>query len=313
MIGRTAIKLDLRGKVIDTEVAFTDTLLRASSEQTVPSGLVSVIPQPWIIRTPCLVWNASINARGTADPPQMIIRRSFTATWRALPSSCLASCTASSAKRGAWAMQGGSPLAILVEGDRELAEDVWERHGAAVARALIRMPALRAQEQERSRIAQDSLADASAYAAETIGAALESPAVMQPAEDFSGRDARISRPLVPTSVWRKVPQLSFRVGGDTGTQGRMRTTLVVVGHPLPQSFPQMLLAEWNHIVQTLTPHRSDQPFAERIRLRCLHRRAQHLQTEGLQLIVHFCRKDRVAVVNEKPIVVIAGKCLAKLL
>ncbi|MGW1715473.1 hypothetical protein [Streptomyces sp. NPDC002156] len=31
---------------------------------------------------------------------------------------------------------------------RELAEDVWERHGAAVARALIRMPALRAQEQE---------------------------------------------------------------------------------------------------------------------------------------------------------------------
>ncbi|MFE7928964.1 hypothetical protein ACFU6S_09485 [Streptomyces sp. NPDC057456] len=34
---------------------------------------------------------------------------------------------------------------------RELAEDVWERHGAAVARALIRMPALRAQEQEAAR------------------------------------------------------------------------------------------------------------------------------------------------------------------
>jgi uncharacterized protein (TIGR02246 family) len=28
VIGRTAIKLDLRGKVIDTEVAFTDTLVR---------------------------------------------------------------------------------------------------------------------------------------------------------------------------------------------------------------------------------------------------------------------------------------------
>ncbi|MFI1727868.1 hypothetical protein ACH40E_01225 [Streptomyces acidicola] len=34
---------------------------------------------------------------------------------------------------------------------RELAEDVWERHGAAVARALIRMPALRGQEQEAAR------------------------------------------------------------------------------------------------------------------------------------------------------------------
>ncbi|MEU3612380.1 hypothetical protein ABZ725_08665 [Streptomyces sp. NPDC006872] len=34
---------------------------------------------------------------------------------------------------------------------RELAEDVWERHGAAVARALIRMPALRAQDQEAAR------------------------------------------------------------------------------------------------------------------------------------------------------------------
>ncbi|MFD9318447.1 hypothetical protein ACFWDQ_12215 [Streptomyces sp. NPDC060053] len=34
---------------------------------------------------------------------------------------------------------------------RELAEHVWERHGAAVARALIRMPALRAQEQEAAR------------------------------------------------------------------------------------------------------------------------------------------------------------------
>ncbi|MGW0583726.1 hypothetical protein ACWD25_49260, partial [Streptomyces sp. NPDC002920] len=34
---------------------------------------------------------------------------------------------------------------------RELAEGVWERHGAAVARALIRMPALRAQEQEAAR------------------------------------------------------------------------------------------------------------------------------------------------------------------
>src|SRR6266851_10444124 len=76
--------------------------------------------------------------------------------------------------------------------------------------------------------------------------------VMQPAEDLSGRDARISRQLMPTSVWDRPPQPFFRVGGDTGTQGRTRTALVVVGHPLPQSFPQMSLAEWNHVAQTLS-------------------------------------------------------------
>jgi hypothetical protein len=75
----------------------------------------------------------------------------------------------------------------------------------------------------------------------------------------------------------------------------------------------MLLAEWDHVVQTLPPHCSDQPFTERIRLRCLHRRAQHLQTEGLHLLVYFRRKDRIAIVNQKPMVVIAGKGLAKLL
>src|SRR5260370_30826835 len=68
--------------------------------------------------------------------------------------------------------------------------------------------------------------------------------MMQPAEDFSGRDARISRQLVPPSVWRKPPQPCFRVGGDTGTPSRMRTAGGVMAHPLPQSFPQMLLPAW---------------------------------------------------------------------
>ncbi len=82
--------------------------------------------------------------------------------------------------------------------------------------------------------------------------------VMQPAEDFSGRDARVSRQLVSTSMWRKPPpQVLFRVGGDTRAQGRMWTALIVVGYPLPQSLPQMLLAERDHVIQTLTPHRSD--------------------------------------------------------
>jgi len=67
------------------------------------------------------------------------------------------------------------------------------------------------------------------------------------------------------------------------------------------------------MIQTLTPQGSDQPFGIGIRLRSLHRRAQHLQAEGLLLLVYFFRKDRIMVVNERPIVVVAGKCLAELL
>ncbi len=41
VIGRTAIKLDLRGKVIDTEVAFTDTLVRKNGTWYAAAGHTS--------------------------------------------------------------------------------------------------------------------------------------------------------------------------------------------------------------------------------------------------------------------------------
>ncbi len=41
---------------------------------TDPSGLVSVMPQAWMIGTPNLSWNRSMSERGTAEPPQTIER-----------------------------------------------------------------------------------------------------------------------------------------------------------------------------------------------------------------------------------------------
>ncbi len=35
------------------------------------SGLVSVMPQPWMISAPTWLAKASMSARGTADPPQV--------------------------------------------------------------------------------------------------------------------------------------------------------------------------------------------------------------------------------------------------
>ena len=37
--------------------------------QSVPSGLISVIPQAWITRTPYSSWNFWVTARGQAEPP----------------------------------------------------------------------------------------------------------------------------------------------------------------------------------------------------------------------------------------------------
>ena len=46
----------------------------AGACETAASGDVSVMPQPWTMRTPYRSINPSISARGTAEPPQMIMR-----------------------------------------------------------------------------------------------------------------------------------------------------------------------------------------------------------------------------------------------
>ena len=42
---------------------------------TLATGLVSVIPQPWMMRTPWAFQNHSMRERGTADPPHRKARR----------------------------------------------------------------------------------------------------------------------------------------------------------------------------------------------------------------------------------------------
>ncbi len=42
--------------------------------ESVPTGLISVMPQPWTTCSPCRSPNASIIARGGAAPPTVIIR-----------------------------------------------------------------------------------------------------------------------------------------------------------------------------------------------------------------------------------------------
>src|SRR5437879_10514789 len=93
----------------------------------------------------------------------------------------------------------------------------------------------------------------------------------------------------------------------------MRPTLVVVGNPFGQDPAQVFLTQRDHEIQAFTTYRSDQPFAVGIRLGCSRGRAQHAQSEGLELIIHFHREDGIAVANEKAVSMIGWNCLSKLL
>jgi hypothetical protein len=75
----------------------------------------------------------------------------------------------------------------------------------------------------------------------------------------------------------------------------------------------MAIVQRDHEIQTFPSHRSDQSFAERIRLRCSNWCLQDLQSKGSNGCVQFGRKRRVPIVNEEAVFVIAWYRLASLL
>src|SRR5215813_14546960 len=101
--------------------------------------------------------------------------------------------------------------------------------------------------------------------------------------------------------------------GNSRPQAGMRASAIVMSHPFPQDFTQMLLVERNHEIQTLTTNRSHQPFTIGVGLWRLHRSAQNLQPKCFQIFVNLGREDRVTIMDEKAIPVIAGNSFSELL
>jgi hypothetical protein len=62
----------------------------------------------------------------------------------------------------------------------------------------------------------------------------------------------------------------------SGAERGMRSFTVVVGHPLRQDSPEMLLGERNHPIETLAPGRPNEAFAVSVRLGRPHHRFKHL-------------------------------------
>lgn len=74
----------------------------------------------------------------------------------------------------------------------------------------------------------------------------------------------------------------------------------------------MLFVQRNHPIQALPSHRPHQTFAIGVRFRRLHRCSQDLQTESFYLRIDALRENRVAIVNEKPVSVLARNRFAEL-
>ena len=92
--------------------------------------------------------------------------------------------------------------------------------------------------------------------------------MVQPAENISRSYPAIAWQLLAMDAWaRPRPAAGIR---NAWSQARMGSSLIVVGNPLPQDPPQMLLTQRDQVIQAFTADRSYQPFTVSIGLRRLH-------------------------------------------
>ena len=89
--------------------------------------------------------------------------------------------------------------------------------------------------------------------------------------------------------------------------------MVIMWHPYVQQTPEMVLGQWNDKVQTLPPQRAQEPFAQRVRLRCLRRRFQYSQPEVADALVKLLREDAIAVMQQASVGMVSGNRFAELL
>ena len=100
---------------------------------------------------------------------------------------------------------------------------------------------------------------------------------------------------------------------DARAQGRVGTAAIVMDHPLKKDVAEVAFGQRNEEVEALAPNGSNEPFAESICLRATNRCFQDADTEPGQFMIHARREDRIPVVNEKSVRMVAGQSLAELL
>jgi hypothetical protein len=135
--------------------------------------------------------------------------------------------------------------------------------------------------------------------------------VVQSAEHLLNSYPTIRRQFV-SGMLRAWPSPSSRLW-NSRTKTGMRASAIVMHNPFPQNSPQMLFVQRDQPVQARAPHASDQSFTVGIRLRRLHGGSSNFQPEGPQLVINFRGKDRIPIMNQESVGVIARDGFSKLL
>jgi hypothetical protein len=100
---------------------------------------------------------------------------------------------------------------------------------------------------------------------------------------------------------------------NTRTQGHVNAAVVVVEYPPIENVLQMPLSQRDEEIQALPTDRSDQAFANSIRLGRPERRPQYAHAHVSDGLIQFLREDAVPVVDEEAERMITGQCFPQLL
>ena len=80
---------------------------------------------------------------------------------------------------------------------------------------------------------------------------------------------------------------------------------IVLDHPLKKDAAEVAFAQRNEVVQALAPDGSNERFAEGVCFQATNMCFQDADTETGQFMVEARREDRITVVNEKSVRMIA--------
>src|SRR5215469_975737 len=106
---------------------------------------------------------------------------------------------------------------------------------------------------------------------------------------------------------------SFATVGNSRSQARMWSLLIIVGNPLFQDSSHVPFVQRDEEIKTFPSNNAHEPFTKRIRLRRPKRSPQDDDAQRLQGAIQFRRVDAVPVVENEPVGLVARDDLSKLL
>jgi len=89
--------------------------------------------------------------------------------------------------------------------------------------------------------------------------------------------------------------------------------MVIMRYPYCEQSSHMVFRQGDDKVETFSPQRANEPFAEGIGLRSPHRRLEHPQPQVADALVKLLREDAIAVMDQEAVGMVSGNRFAQLL